>query len=253
MFATSGPVVELWNQLRSEPMRTMNWGVDTVNCVKFNPVEVNMLASTSDDRHITLYDVRDATPVRKLIMEMRSNRLCWNPMEAFNFTVANEDHNLYTFDMRNLEQALNVHKDHVSAVMDIDYSPTGKEFVSASYDCTLRIFAYDGGHSREVYHTKRMQRLSAVKWSADNKYILSASDEMSIRLWKSTAWEQLGTKAPRQRAATEYADKLKDKFKYHPEIKRISRWVCGGGGGCVGVWVGVGVGVCGWVCCCSVS
>ncbi len=47
---------------------------------------------------------------------MKSNAIAWNPMEAFNFTVANEDHNCYTFDMRNLDIALNVHKDHVSAV-----------------------------------------------------------------------------------------------------------------------------------------
>ena len=81
-------------------------------------------------------------------MAMRSNKLCWNPMEAYNFTLANEDHNCYTFDMRNLDHALNVHKDHVSAVMDLSFSPTGKEFVTASYDCTLRIFPFDKGHSR---------------------------------------------------------------------------------------------------------
>ena len=37
-------------------------------------------------------------------------------MEAFNFTTASEDSNCYTFDMRKLEKALNVHQDHVSAV-----------------------------------------------------------------------------------------------------------------------------------------
>lgn len=37
-------------------------------------------------------------------------------MEAFNFTTASEDHNCYTFDMRKLDRALNVHQDHVSAV-----------------------------------------------------------------------------------------------------------------------------------------
>ena len=72
-------------------------------------------------------------------------------MEAFNFTVANEDHNLYTFDMRRMDTALNVHKDHVSAVLSVDYSPTGREFVSGSYDKTVRIFEYNKGHSREVY------------------------------------------------------------------------------------------------------
>lgn len=45
---------------------------------------------------------------------------------------------------------------------------------------------------REVYHTKRMQHVICVRWSADNKYILSGSDEMNIRLWKANASEKLG-------------------------------------------------------------
>lgn len=45
---------------------------------------------------------------------------------------------------------------------------------------------------REVYHTKRMQHVISIKWSSDNKYILSASDEMNIRLWKANAAEKLG-------------------------------------------------------------
>ena len=42
--------------------------------------------------------------------------------------------------------------------MDLSYAPTGKEFVTGSYDRTVRIFGARGGKSREVYHTKRMQR-----------------------------------------------------------------------------------------------
>ncbi|MEQ2199434.1 DDB1- and CUL4-associated factor 13, partial [Xenoophorus captivus] len=127
-----------------------------------------------------------------VIMTMRTNTLCWNPMEAYCFTCANEDYNLYTYDMRHLEKPIKVHMDHVSAVLDVDYSPTGQEFVSASFDKTIRIFSKDDGHSREVYHTKRMQHVICIKWSADNKYILSGSDEMNIRLWKANAAEKLG-------------------------------------------------------------
>lgn len=50
--------------------------------------------------------------------------------------------------MRQLNQPVKVHMDHVSAVLDVDFSPTGKEFVSASFDKTIRIFPKDGGHSR---------------------------------------------------------------------------------------------------------
>lgn len=57
-------------------------------------------------------------------------------------------YSLYTFDMRFLTSPVMVHMDHVSAVLDVDYSPTGKEFVSASFDKSVRIFPVDKGHSR---------------------------------------------------------------------------------------------------------
>ena len=53
---------------------------------------------------------------------------------------ANEDHCCYTYDMRKLSKASMVHKDHVSAVLDVAYSPTGEEFASGSYDRTIRLF-----------------------------------------------------------------------------------------------------------------
>ncbi|VAH59467.1 unnamed protein product [Triticum turgidum subsp. durum] len=46
--------------------------------------------------------------------------------------------------------------------MDVDYNPTGREFVTGSYDRTVRIFNYNGDHSREIYHTKRMQRFVSI-------------------------------------------------------------------------------------------
>lgn len=67
-------------------------------------------------------------------------------------------------------QALMIHKDHVSAVMDVSFSPTGQEFASGSYDRTVRVFPHRAGRSREVYHTKRMQRVFCVNFSADARY-----------------------------------------------------------------------------------
>ncbi|KAK9092697.1 hypothetical protein Syun_027608 [Stephania yunnanensis] len=136
-FATAGAQVDLWDYNRSEPIRSFEWGKDTVISVRFNPGEPNLLATTSRDRGIILYDLRLSSPVRKLIMQTKTNSVAWNPMEPMNFTAANEDCNCYSFDARKLDEAKCVHKDHVSAVMDIDYSPTGREFVTGSYDRTL--------------------------------------------------------------------------------------------------------------------
>jgi len=40
MFATCGQQVDIWDEERTEPVRSFSWGVDSINSVKFNPVEV---------------------------------------------------------------------------------------------------------------------------------------------------------------------------------------------------------------------
>lgn len=158
LFATCGSVVHLWDHARSAPTQTLSWGADTITSAKFNPSETSLLVSASNDRTLILYDIRTSTPTHKQIMALKTNQMAWNPMEPLNFTTASEDHNTYTFDMRNLTRALVVGKGHVAAVLDISYCPTGNEFVTGSYDKTIRVFKGREGTSREVYHTQRMQR-----------------------------------------------------------------------------------------------
>lgn len=37
-----------------------------------------------------------------------------------------------------------------------------------------------------------MQQVLSVLWSLDDKFVLSGSDEMNIRVWKANASEKLG-------------------------------------------------------------
>jgi WD40 repeat protein len=75
--------------------------------------------------------------------------------------------------------------------MDIAYSPTGREFVTGSYDRTVRIFRVGEGKSREVYHTTRMQRVFTVNYTPDSRYVLSGSDDTNVRLWKAKSSDPL--------------------------------------------------------------
>jgi len=222
-FATCGEgSTLLWDSGRTFPIKEFSWGVDSVHAVKFNQIETDVLAAAASDRSVILYDIRAKTPaIRKIVMDLKTNAIAWNPMEAFVFATASEDYNVYAFDSRQLKRPVNVHVDHVGAVTALDYAPTGREIVTGSYDKTVRIFPVDEGHSREVYHTKRMQRLTCVAWSRDNKYILSGSDEMNLRLWKAKAWEKLGIVKDRQRSSIEYSEKLKEKYASHPQVKRV--------------------------------
>ena len=161
-FAASSSVISIYDLSRATatPVQTLHWptSTDTINALAFNQTETSILASAATDRSVVLYDLRTSSPLSKVTLALASNAISWNPMEAFNFAVANEDHNVYIFDMRKLDRSLNALKDHVAAVMDVEFSPTGEELVSASYDRTVRLWNRSGGHSRDIYHTKRMQR-----------------------------------------------------------------------------------------------
>ncbi|KAL8768238.1 MAG: hypothetical protein Q9209_005468 [Squamulea sp. 1 TL-2023] len=226
-FAASSSVIAIYDLARtaSTPLQTLHWPTqtDTITTISFNPTESSILASAATDRSLTLYDLRTSSPLSRAILTFTTNKISWNPMEAFNFAAASEDHNIHLFDMRNLKRSLNVLKDHVAAVMDVEFSPTGQELVSASYDRSIRLWDRDQGHSKDIYHTKRMQRVFSALFTPDNKYILSGSDDGNIRLWRSNASSRGGIKTFRQRQKLEYDAKLVERYKHMPEIRRIRR------------------------------
>lgn len=222
-FVTAGATIELWDSQRSKPVSNLSWGSDNVTAVKFNQTETSILASAGTDRSVILYDIRTTSPIQKLVATLKTNAIAWNPMEAFYFAAASEDHNIYMYDMRNLKRSINVMKDHVAAVLDIDFDPTGQEIVSGSYDRTIRIFKVNEGHSREIYHTKRMQHVFTTRFTTDSKFVLSGSDDGNIRVWRSNAAERVGVKSSRQKAKLEYDTALKERYKHMPEIRRIAR------------------------------
>jgi len=223
LFVTTGDVVDLWDYNRSTPLSSFEWGCERVITAKFNPAEPALVASTAADRSVGLYDLRGNSAIRKVILKMRSNAVCWNPMAPMQFTVANEDAELYTFDMRKLSQARQRHWDHVMAVLDVAYHPFGQEFVSASYDMTVRIWSVDSQRSRDVYHTRRMQRVLCCQFSPDGRFVLTGSEDTNVRVWKAKSDQKLGVLSEREKRAVAYREALKKKFAKLPEIAKIKR------------------------------
>mmetsp|Transcript_74111 Transcript_74111/g.239647 ORF Transcript_74111/g.239647 Transcript_74111/m.239647 type:complete len:446 (+) Transcript_74111:106-1443(+) len=223
MFVTAGDTVDVWDYHRSAPLTSFEWGCERVITSRFNPAEPALVASTAVDRSVGLYDLRGSSGIRKVLLKMRSNAVCWNPMRPLNFTVANEDCNLYTFDMRKLSAAVGRHEDHTMAVVDVSYSPSGEEFVSASYDHSIRLWPILESRSRDVYHTKRMQRVLCCHFTPDGRFVLSGSEDTNIRVWKAKSNQKLGPMTDRERQATAYREALKERFQRLPEIRRIKR------------------------------
>eukprot|EP00811_Abedinium_folium_P034668 NODE_7530_length_1570_cov_7.487872.p1 GENE.NODE_7530_length_1570_cov_7.487872~~NODE_7530_length_1570_cov_7.487872.p1 ORF type:complete len:445 (+),score=123.89 NODE_7530_length_1570_cov_7.487872:173-1507(+) len=220
-FVTAGDTVDVWDSARSTPVNSFEWGCDRVITARFNPAEPSLIGSTAVDRSIGLFDLRGNSAIRKVVLKMRSNALRWNPMEPLNFVVANEDCSLYTFDMRKLSGSLQQHHDHVMPVVDVGFSPTGQEMVSAGYDGTVRIWPKHGDRSRDVYHGKRMQRVLCCSFTPDGRFVLSGSEDTNIRIWKAKSDQKLGVLSTAETKAQAYREALKERYQRLPEIRRI--------------------------------
>eukprot|EP01060_Flectonema_neradi_P005911 TRINITY_DN13968_c0_g1_i2.p1 TRINITY_DN13968_c0_g1~~TRINITY_DN13968_c0_g1_i2.p1 ORF type:complete len:450 (+),score=85.90 TRINITY_DN13968_c0_g1_i2:91-1440(+) len=224
IIATAGCDLQTWDLTRQAPISTFNWGIEQITQCKYNKVETDLILCCMSDRAVCIYDSRVEQATQKSILSMKTNKLCWNPMEPMTFVCANEDHNLYQFDVRKMDKAQLVFVSHVAAVLDVDYSPTGKEIVSSSFDKTIRLWGTDicNGTSRDVYHTKRMRRVWAAQWSLDNKFIISGSDDYSVRIWKANASAPLKHLYLREKKKLEYNTKLRERFGEFEEIKKIN-------------------------------
>ena len=76
-----------------------------------------------------------------------------------------------------------VHEGHVSAVVDVAFAPTGKEFAAASTDKTVRIWdAVNGGDPLLVLKAHTGEVNSAM-FSTDGTKVVSASDDKTVRIW----------------------------------------------------------------------
>ncbi|GBE59711.1 ribosomal processing protein [Babesia ovata] len=220
LLATAGDTLEVWDGQRSAPIMKFDWDSEALYCVRFNASDVNLLAAAAADNSVGLYDIRANSPLRKLVLQQRTNAICWNPQNPLHFTIANEDSNLYTFDMRRLQRALLVHKGFTNAVTDVDYNPAGTEFVAASFDKGVRLFNLEG-KSRDAYYNRRMQNVLSCRYSLDGKFVCTGSSDMCVRIWKAEASLKLGPMSHREKAAYNYRNALQEKFAELPEVKRI--------------------------------
>ncbi|GAA5901061.1 uncharacterized protein JCM6883_004738 [Sporobolomyces salmoneus] len=230
LFAAASHSIEIFDETKTSPISTLKFHSTSsstigehIVSVAFNKSETNVLASSGSDRTVVLYDLRSGKALGRVAMQMRINQLSFNPLQPPILLCASEDHNLYTFDMRNLSTTTQVYKGHVGAVMSADWSPTGREFVSGSYDRTVRLWESNQGSSRDIYHTKRMQRVFSTAYTLDTRFVLSGSDDGNLRIWKSSAGEKIGVIDKKEQVAREYRTELRNKWGQVAEVSKIER------------------------------
>uniref|UniRef100_A0A0K0D273 WD_REPEATS_REGION domain-containing protein n=1 Tax=Angiostrongylus cantonensis TaxID=6313 RepID=A0A0K0D273_ANGCA len=181
-FVTCGDGVTVWSSQGTTRIREYDVGHDTAHVVRANPIEEAVLVGAMSDRSIFVIDTRQAVALKKVTMKLRPNMISWNPLEAYTFTVASDDYNLYTFDMRYLDSPKFIHSGHTAAVIDLDYSPTGQEIVSGSFDRSLRIFRANESRSRYNYVWKGFH----ISFFLEGSSFLQLEDCIDLLLWSTT-------------------------------------------------------------------
>ena len=236
IVTTCAQTVDVWDIFHSNsPIQSYQWGEDGIVSAKFNPSETNLIAVTMRDNSVGLFDTRTSSGIQKIYLKNKSNAVAWNPRNPFNFALANDDGNVYQMDMRKVGGAsspiIRMHTGHVQGVVDVDYNPRGTEIVSGGYDKTVRIFDLDRQKSREIYHTRRMQRVLTCKFSGDGRFVLSGSEDTNVRVWKAVANEKLGVIDGREQRAMNYRKSLLERYSKTEEIghivnhRHVPKWI----------------------------
>eukprot|EP00817_Percolomonadidae_sp_ATCC50343_P004621 CAMPEP_0117424782 /NCGR_PEP_ID=MMETSP0758-20121206/5149_1 /TAXON_ID=63605 /ORGANISM="Percolomonas cosmopolitus, Strain AE-1 (ATCC 50343)" /LENGTH=399 /DNA_ID=CAMNT_0005208801 /DNA_START=184 /DNA_END=1386 /DNA_ORIENTATION=- len=225
ILATGGQdELVIWDTTRCVPRTAHDAIQDQVLDCAFSKTDPHLIAMSTRDRSIYLYDIRARTAFSRFQMKFKTNALCYNPYQPFIFTTGCEDYNCYNFDMRKLSDGPTaMYAGMTNAVTSIDYSPSGHEFVAGGYDNTIRIFdAKDTSYkAKDVYYTARMRRVHVVKYTKDAKFILSGSDDHGIRVWKAKADERIRQPTRQERMEENYNEALIKRYKDFKDISNI--------------------------------
>jgi WD repeat and SOF domain-containing protein 1 len=75
-----------------------------------------------------------------------------------------------------------------------------------------------------MYYLTSLIRVSSSVYSADARFVITGSDDGIVRIWKAKASDKLGIITPRERAAIEYRESLKERWKVDAEVERVMRY-----------------------------
>ncbi|ADM11017.1 WD40 repeat-containing protein [Encephalitozoon intestinalis ATCC 50506] len=191
-------------------------------CISTSPVIKNIIG-VGEQGGLSLFDSRVGKIAYSVSVGNKTNDISFSPMDGHIFASADEDFCIYLHDIRYLDEPKGIYRGHGNAVVSVSFNPLGTEIASGSFDKTIRIFGINERKSRDTYYNRRMHNVFGVEYSHDSQFIVSGSDEGSIRLWKSHASKKLGPLSRKEKDAFRYSEVLKEKYKEVHEISRISR------------------------------
>ncbi|KAI0315268.1 WD40-repeat-containing domain protein [Amylostereum chailletii] len=162
---------------------------DTILSLAFSP-DGNIIASSSDDFTIRLWDATTGSPVFEPLRGHQGGVHCvvFSP-NGRTLASSSDDKTVRLWDMINGEPLGKPLREHTGFVNSVAFSPSGNILASASYDETIRLWDVAARKSiGKPWHGHSMA-VTSVSFSTNGKVIASASYDTTIRLWNATNGE----------------------------------------------------------------
>lgn len=151
------------------------WSVD------FNKVDVNLVASGSDDAKVKLW----STNMERSIVTINSTaNICsvkFNPKSMYHLAFASADHSVYYFDLRNTKTPVMTFKEHNKAVSYVKFL-NEKELISASTDSKIKLWNTDQSTSLHTYKG-HINEKNFVGLTCNNDFIACGSENNSVYVY----------------------------------------------------------------------
>ncbi|GAA6620366.1 CHAT domain-containing protein [Scytonema sp. NUACC26] len=190
--ASADKTAKLWNW-NGKNMKTFMGHGERVVDVSFSP-DGKMIATASDDHTAKIWKL-DGTLCATLIGHQDEvNGLDFSP-DGKTIATASDDKTVKLWKLDNTlcqtsNKTLNTDKTltgHQERVINVKFSPNGKQIASASFDKTVKLWALNGnlvrtfqGHNDWVW---------SVDFSSDGRRLASASNDTTVKFWNLNKME----------------------------------------------------------------
>jgi len=193
----------LWNAGNGQAIDALVGHTQGVNSATFSP-DGKRIVTASTDRTVRIWNVASfgRAALLKVIFGHASevNSAAFSPDSTLIVTASN-DKTARVWDSASGEERLVLHG-HDKQVYSAAFSPDGRQILTGSRDGTARIWdlpsretLQDLRRSMEIGTSRSLeghtQKVNSAAWSPDGKFVATASDDKTARVWKASDGKEL--------------------------------------------------------------
>ncbi len=184
MMATSdyeGSVI-LWDAFLGKKLSVYQEHEKRCWSVDFNRIDINLVASGSDDGKVKLWSANMDSSITTLTSSANICSVKFNPASLYHLAYGSADHRVYYYDLRNTRSPLTVFKEHRKAVSYVKFL-NRHELVSASTDSQIKLWSTEAPPSCRRSYTGHLNEKNFVGLTANEDYIACGSENNSLYVY----------------------------------------------------------------------